>query len=60
MVSQTAREDINQLIADGLKPSVDDIVRLNSLGLKLERHSCSAESLFYLPRVAWLRDIVLR
>lgn len=57
MVSQTAKEDIQALWADGLRPSVEDIIRLNALGLRLERSPCSAESLFYLRRVAWLGDV---
>lgn len=59
MVSQTAKEDIEQLITDGLTPSVNDIIRLNALGLKLERNQNSAISLFNAPRIAWLGDVVL-
>lgn len=60
MVSNTAKEDIEQLIADGLTPSVDDIIRLNALGLKVEKSPSSAEQLFYMPRIAYLGDVVLR
>lgn len=60
MVSPTAREDIEGLVADGLQPSVGDIVRLNALGLRLERNPASADSLFNLPRIAYLGEIVLR
>lgn len=60
MVSKTAKEDIEQLIADGLMPSVNDIIRLNALGLKLEKSPTSCEELFYMPRIAYLGDIILR
>ena len=60
MVSNTAKEDIEQLIADGLMPSVNDVIKLNALGLKLEKSPTSSEELFYMPRIAYLGDIVLR
>lgn len=60
MVSPLAKEDIEAMLADGLQPSVNDIVRLNALGLKLERSAFSAESLFCLPRVAYLGKLVFR
>lgn len=60
MVSETAKEDIEGMEADGLKPSVSDIVRLNALGLRLEKSAHSAESIFALPRVAFLGKVVLR
>lgn len=60
MVSQTAKEDIEQLITDGLMPSVNDIIRLNALGLKLEKSPTSSDELFYMPRIAYLGDIILR
>ena len=46
--------------ADGVKLSASDIIRLNAIGLKLERNPYAAESLFYLPRIAYLGDVVLR
>lgn len=60
MVSNTAKEDVEAMLADGLKPSVNDIVRLNALGLRLEKSAHSAESLFALPRVAFLGKVILR
>lgn len=60
MVSKLAKEDIEQLIADGLMPSVNDVVKLNALGLAVEKSSTSAEQLFYMPRTAYLGDVVLR
>ena len=54
MVSQMCKEDIEQMQEDGLKPTVDDIVRLNELALKFEKvkKNTSFKSLYLLPRVA--------
>ena len=60
MISHTAKEDIEAMEADGLRPSVSDIIRLNALGLRLERSAFSAQSLFCLPRVAYLGKLILR
>ena len=60
MVSDTAMSDINKLVAEGLKPTPQDIIRLNALALKIERHESCAMSLFNLPRVAFLGNIILR
>lgn len=51
-----AVEDIEQMQADGLKPTVKDIIRLNALALKYERaKSRNADnSIYLLPRVAYI------
>ena len=56
MTSEMAVEDIERLQADGLKPTVKDIIRLNALALKFERvKSKYASSAMYLfPRVAFI------
>lgn len=59
MVSEMAREDIEQMWADGLHPSVADIIRLNALGLKCELSRGAAEY-FTLPRVAFLGKLTFR
>ena len=56
MISQLAKDDLEQLRADGLSPTVEDIIRLNALGLKLEAEAKKrpTDSTDYLPRVAVL------
>ena len=54
-----AREDIEQMWADGLHPSVADINHLNALGLKCELSKGAAEY-FTLPRVAFLGKLTFR
>lgn len=59
MISTIAKSTVEQWQSEGLKPTFDDIVLLNALGLKVERSSdmyCFAAS----PRVAFLGDNVLR
>lgn len=58
MVSQMCKEDIEQMQEDGLKPTVDDIVRLNELALKFEKvkKNTSFKSLYLLPRVAQIDE----
>lgn len=58
MVSDTAESDIEDMIARGLKPTVRDIIRLNSVALRFERGVHAAEY-FALPRVAYIGDLVL-
>ena len=36
MVAELAREDYQDLIAEGLKPTLDDFERLNQLAVRLE------------------------
>ena len=54
MISELAKDDIEQLRADGLEPSVADIIRLNALGLKVEAEAKAnpRDATDYLPRVA--------
>lgn len=59
MVSEMAIEDIEALRADGVEVSPRDVVRLNALGLRVER-SARASSDFAMPRVAFLGRIPFR
>lgn len=59
MISELAKDDIEQLRADGLNPSVADIIRLNALALKVEFSPLCAER-FALPRVAFLGKLSFR
>ena len=43
MVSKTAQADIEDMWAEGLKPTVADIVLLNALGLVVENASRPTE-----------------
>lgn len=58
MVSQMCKEDIELMQEDGLKPTVDDIIRLNELALKFEKikKNTAFKSLYLLPRVAQIDD----
>ena len=58
MVSQMAKDTVAKWEKEGLRPSFDDIVRLNALGLRVERGPNSAD-FAALPRVAFLGDLVL-
>ena len=57
MVSQMAKDDIDSLRAEGLDLTVDEIVRLNAFGLRVEKGPESAE-LYTLPRAAVLGEVV--
>lgn len=59
MISEMAMEDIEALRADGIEVTPRDVVRLNALGLKVERAE-RASSDFAMPRVAFLGRIPLR
>lgn len=59
MISKMAMADIAQLRADGIDVPPREVVRLNALGLRVERGTDSAE-LFEAPRVAFVGDAVLR
>ena len=59
MISKMAMYDIAQLRADGIEVPPREVVRLNALGLRVERGTDSAE-LFEAPRVAFIGDAVLR
>lgn len=58
MISNIAKETVEQFKAEGLEPSFDDYIRLNALGLKVERGE-SAADLAALPRAAFLGDLIL-
>ena len=60
MTSELAKADIEEMWDEGLKPTVEDIVRLNALALKLEgaRKKCAADSTEYLPRAAAISESV--
>lgn len=63
MISETAIESLDDMIAEGLKPTPRDIVRLNAMGLKLEAAKAKdqIDSTWYLPRVARIsRDVFFR
>ena len=57
MTSAMARDDIEALKDDGIDLSVDEIVRINAFGLRVERGAESAE-LYNLPRASILGDVV--
>lgn len=59
MISEMAMEDIEALRADGIEVTPRDVVRLNALGLKVERAE-RASSDFAMPRVAFLGRMPLR
>ncbi len=55
MVAPLAKEDYEDLIADGLKPTLDDFDRLNNLALRLQK---GAETTFAnWPRIGWAGDV---
>ena len=56
MISETAMEDIARLRADGLEVPPREVVRLNALGLKLERGAESPD-VYAAPRVAFVRGV---
>lgn len=58
MTSEMAKADIEQLWAEGLQPTVEDIVRLNVLALKFESEKArdSFKCCYTLPRVAAVED----
>lgn len=59
MISKMAIEDISRLSEDGIVLKAEDVVRLNALGCRCERHS-DAASFFALPRCAFLGDLTFR
>lgn len=59
MISKMAMEDIAALRADGIDVPPREVVRLNVLGLRVERGAESPD-VFAAPRVAFLGDVVLR
>jgi hypothetical protein len=59
MISKTAKADIEDMWEAGLKPTFDDIIRLNALALEVERMR-SGFALSHLPRVAFLGEVAFR
>lgn len=59
MISAMAMRDIDALRADGIEVSPRDIVRINALGLKVERAPRAAEFVA-VPRLAFLGDTSFR
>lgn len=59
MVSRLAKSDIEKLRLKGVELTVDEIVRLNALGCKVE-YSCENIDIFTMPRCAILGDICFR
>lgn len=59
MTSKLAKSTIEKWQCEGLKPTFDDIITLNNLGLKVERGS-ETFSFAACPRIAFLGDYILR
>ena len=59
MTSKLAKSQIELWWKEGLKPTVDDIVLLNNLGIAIERGS-DMFSFSACPRIAFLGDCILR
>ena len=59
MISETARADIEDMWAQGLKPTFADIIRLNAVALAAERAKAGF-ALEVLPRVAFLGSVAFR
>lgn len=58
MVSQLAQEDIEAMIDEGCIVHPSDVIRLNALGLKLEK--LPDYRLVAMPRIAVVGDVVFR
>lgn len=60
MTSSLAIAELEQMKADGLSPSFDDIIRLNALALKVEAatNKKAVSSIYYLPRACKISDKV--
>lgn len=59
MTSKLAKQQIEQWWKEGLKPTVEDIVLVNNLGLQVERGS-DMFNFSVCPRIAFLGDNILR
>lgn len=59
MTSKMAQQQIELWWKEGLKPTVEDIVLLNNLGLQIEKGS-DMFSFSACPRIAFLGDNILR
>ena len=58
MTSKLAKSTLSQWADEGLSPSIDDIIALNDLALKIERAS-DATDWACAPRCAFLGDVIL-
>lgn len=59
MISNYAISEIKRLEKQGLKPTIEDVIRLNGLGLKIER-SDKCGTIYEMPRVAYLGTLSFR
>ena len=59
MISNLAKETVAEWEREGLRATFEDCIRLNALGLKVERGGTS-DDLGAIPRVAFLGDLVFR
>lgn len=59
MISRYATETIEELEKEGLRLTPADIIRLNALGLKIDR-GFDDNPLYTAPRCAFISDVVLR
>ena len=55
LVADLAREDFNDLVAEGLNPTLDDFDRLNLLALRLEKGAETTSANW--PRIGWAGDV---
>jgi hypothetical protein len=59
MTSDLAENEVAAMVAQGLKPTVRDIVRLNAIALRIQYGTYNTEK-YALPRVAFLGSLALR
>lgn len=59
MISDMFRRDYTMMKSRGIELSLDDVVRLNALAVKVKL-SREAAGVVHLQRAAWLGDVVLR
>lgn len=57
MISKTAMEDLKALRADGYRPTDEEVVRLNDLGVRIEKGRDTTPA--NMPRVAFAGNVVL-
>lgn len=55
MVAELAREDYEDMVADGLRPTLDDFDRMNLLALRLEAGAETTPANY--PRIGWAGDV---
>ena len=56
MISEMAMGDISDMEAEGLSLCPSDIIKLNELGLRVER-SANSGNIMSAPRIGWAQDI---